>query len=291
MVTVRLTSVVSVRRAVRHHIVPCSIQTLCRVSPGNCANRASPSRSRGFSRAAVAEKGQALQEGIDVEDGAVKGAEEALDIQSDDLLEIGIIRSAHGLRGEMKVESLTSSPEERLGTPGPRWLQATLPSGTKGKPTPATEVRLVGGRKSVSKGNDVWLVRLSGTNTPEEAKLLRGHRLLIRKSDRKPLTDEDEFYAQDLIGLSVQHAKSGARLGRVVDVYDGTGTHDVLRVLLEADDPSDNRVTLVPFVKEIVPSVDTLSGTVIIDPPEGLLEISTPATRKHRNPRNKPRKL
>lgn len=47
-------------------------------------------------------------------------AEEGLDSQPEDLVEIGVIRSAHGIRGEMKVEPLTSSPEERLGTPGPR---------------------------------------------------------------------------------------------------------------------------------------------------------------------------
>lgn len=47
-------------------------------------------------------------------------AEEGLDTQPEDLVEIGIIRSAHGLRGEMKVEPLTSTPEERLGTPGLR---------------------------------------------------------------------------------------------------------------------------------------------------------------------------
>ncbi len=35
-------------------------------------------------------------------------------------VEVGLIRSAHGLRGEMKVEPLTDSPEERLGTSGTR---------------------------------------------------------------------------------------------------------------------------------------------------------------------------
>lgn len=65
----------------------------------------------------------------------------------------------------------------------------------------------------------------------------------------------------------------------------------MLRVLLEAENPADNRVVLVPFVKAMVPSVDIANRVLTIDPPEGLLETSTPATRKHRNPRNKPRKL
>lgn len=69
----------------------------------------------------------------------------------------------------------------------------------------------------------MWLVRLSGTNNPEDARLLRGYRLLIRRRDREPLTDGDEFYVQDLVGLSVVHGQSGEHLGRALDMYDGTG--------------------------------------------------------------------
>ncbi len=45
-------------------------------------------------------------------------------------------------------------------------------------------------------GNEVWLVKLEGTGSPEDAALLRGARLLIRRSDRAPPADEDEFYVQ-----------------------------------------------------------------------------------------------
>ena len=65
----------------------------------------------------------------------------------------------------------------------------------------------------------------------------------------------------------------------------------MLRILLEAADPADNQTALVPFVKAYVPHVDTAAGTLIIDPPEGLLEASTPAVRRRRNPRNKQRGL
>jgi hypothetical protein len=42
----------------------------------------------------------------------------------------------------------------------------------------------------------VWLVKLAGTDFPEQADALRGCKLLIRPTDRPPLSDEDEFYAQ-----------------------------------------------------------------------------------------------
>lgn len=42
----------------------------------------------------------------------------------------------------------------------------------------------------------VWLVKLEGVESPEEAALLRGHSLLIPASARQALEDEDEFYVQ-----------------------------------------------------------------------------------------------
>lgn len=72
-------------------------------------------------------------------------------------------------------------------------------------------------------GNEAWLVKLEDVNTPEAAAALRGARLLVRAMDRPPTGDADVFYVQDLVGLAVHHAKGGCRLGRVVDLHDGTG--------------------------------------------------------------------
>ncbi len=69
------------------------------------------------------------------------------------------------------------------------------------------------------------------------------------------------------------------------------GTHDVLRILLGAEDPEDARTVLVPFHKSIVPHVDAAARRLTIDPPEGLFDIAVPARRRHKNPRNKPPKL
>jgi hypothetical protein len=69
------------------------------------------------------------------------------------------------------------------------------------------------------------------------------------------------------------------------------GTHDVLRILLGAEDPEDARTVLVPFHKSIVPHVDAAAHRLTIDPPEGLFDTATPARRRHKNPRNKPPKL
>lgn len=62
-----------------------------------------------------------------------------------------------------------------------------------------------------------------------------------------------------------------------------TGTHDVLRILLEAPEQADNKVVLVPFVKAFVPDIDLTAATLTLDPLPGLLEAATPAVRRRRS--------
>lgn len=61
------------------------------------------------------------------------------------------------------------------------------------------------------------------------------------------------------------------------------GTHDVLRILLEAPDTVDNKVVLVPFVKAFVPDIDLTAATLTLEPVPGLLEAATPAVRRRRS--------
>ena len=70
-----------------------------------------------------------------------------------------------------------------------------------------------------------------------------------------------------------------ASIGHVVDVYDGTGTHDTLDVVLNPTfvstflglEPEEKRYVLIPFAEELVPVVSLEEGYLGIDPPEGLL--------------------
>ncbi len=50
-------------------------------------------------------------------------AQEDEGTQEEEWVEIGKIGPPHGVRGEMKVQPLTDFPEDRLGEPGPRWVQ------------------------------------------------------------------------------------------------------------------------------------------------------------------------
>ena len=66
-------------------------------------------------------------------------------------IEVGVVGPPHGVRGEMKVQPLTDFPEDRLGTPGMRWLQPPAPKLGRARRPPPQQVELMWGRSSVSK--------------------------------------------------------------------------------------------------------------------------------------------
>lgn len=232
------------------------------------------------------------------------------DITDGEWVEVGVVGPPHGVRGEFKCQPLTDFPEERLGEPGPRWLQAPVPKiASLAAPSEPAPVELEWGRTTIFKGRELWIVKLEGIDSPEEAELYRNHLLLIPAADREPLDDEDEFYVQELVGLKVFMATTGEEVGKVVDLFDGTGTHDVLRIELSqefciqlqndenkrADDeskaaeeaqPSGPRQVMLPFVKALVPIVDLAGGVMKIDPPEGLFELAVEVQVKEKRKEN-----
>lgn len=211
-------------------------------------------------------------------------------------IEIGIVGPPHGVKGEFKVQSLTDWPAERLGQKGTRYLRPpettyhmarlqTRTSTASELPDRITKVTLMRGQASVYKGREVYICKIKGINTPEEARAIHGHTLLVHESARDELEDDDEFYVQELVGLRVELLATGEEVGVVEDIMDGTGTHDVLQIV----NASGQRI-LLPFVKEIVPEVDIHGdGIIRIEPPEGLLEVYTRDVKKQRTDSRKPK--
>lgn len=169
-----------------------------------------------------------------------------------DLICVGAIGAARGLRGELRVKSFTADIEA-LGDYGP----LTDETGTK-----TFEVKVVGQQKGLV------VVRIKGVNDRDAADALKGQTLFIERS-RLPKTEEDEFYFSDLLGLKAE-LTDGAPFGDVVEAEDYGGGP-----FLEVATPGHGRV-LVPFTKACVPVVDIAGGRVVIDPPEGLLEPGEP---------------
>jgi 16S rRNA processing protein RimM len=107
--------------------------------------------------------------------------------------------------------------------------------------------------------------RLTGISNKEQADALRGQRLFAERG-KLPALPDDEFYHADLIGLEVFDA-GGTSVGTVRAVHNH-GASD----LLEVAAPGLKQPVLLPFTREIVPTVDLAAKRLIADIPEGLIE-------------------
>ncbi len=114
---------------------------------------------------------------------------------------------------------------------------------------------------SVQPHKDGLLVVLEGVSDRNEAERLRGASFTIAAADRRTL-ERDEYWPDQLLGLTVCDT-SGTQLGHVTDLISGAA-QDRLVVATATG------VVEVPFVAEIVPSVDVAAGSIVVDPPEGL---------------------
>ena len=166
---------------------------------------------------------------------------------SDDLICVGTIFGAFGVRGEIRLKSYCAVPGD-IETYSPLLSE-------DGKHSYA--INLIGSAKNG------FTARLAGVNTKEQADALRGIRLFARR-DQLPSLPDDEYYHTDLIGLEVLDT-GGKVLGHVKSVQNH-GAAD----LLEIHSPGLKDTVLLPFTLAVVPTVDLASGRIIADPPDGL---------------------
>lgn len=166
---------------------------------------------------------------------------------ANDRILVAAIAGAFGVRGQVRLKSFTALPEAVAGygpltdEAGSRSFSVTLDQPVK----------------------NGFAARLSGVKTREEADALRGVRLFAPRA-ALPVLPDDEFYHADLIGLSAFDAGGGA-LGQISAVLNhGAGD------LLELDVGPGREPVLVPFTRDVVPTVDLVAGRVVIDPPDGL---------------------
>ena len=166
---------------------------------------------------------------------------------------IGRIARSHGLRGQVVIASDTDFGEERFAPGAKVWRED---QGTLARLT-VTEGYPVGDR---------WVVGFENVTTVEAAEALRGTELRIPEDARMPM-GPGEYYLYDLVGCEVRTA-AGVEVGRVQSVYTGAGG-----ALLGVD--RDGAEVLVPLVKTMCPEIDVTARRIVIDPPEGLLEVNS----------------
>ncbi len=170
--------------------------------------------------------------------------------EDENLLVTGIVRSAHGLDGFVKVESASGEVDHFAD------LSEVL-GRTPGSDGPLRRLTI----EAVEGSSHLLLVKFTGIETPEQAKALSGLELLVSRDKACPLS-EGEYYVSDLCNCVLLYL--GVPVGTITNVLEG-GAGDLLEVTLteggDADSSAPQR-RLVPFRKEFVGEVDMDARTV-----------------------------
>ena len=178
-------------------------------------------------------------------------------INKNDWLVVGLITSCHGINGQVKVKSL-SDFEERFLNPGTRWLQKAN--------EPPSKIKLNSGFKQP--GKETFILKIQGINTRNSAEQLKKYKILV-KANSLPKLKKEEFHFLELINLEVKTRENNElkTIGKVINLENEKNNLLVIELF------KDHKKVLVPFVKEIVPLVDIKNNFLIINPPNGLLEL------------------
>ncbi len=168
--------------------------------------------------------------------------------ETKDLVLLGEIGAAQGLRGEVRIRSYT---EEQTAIARYGALQDE-----RGRAIEIESIRVT---------PKALIARVKGVTTREGAEALARTRLYIPRA-LLPERETDEWYHADLIGLSAI-SQGGEKIGTVVAVHNfGAGD------LIEVSPASGGATVLVPFTRDNVPEVDVEGGRLTLIPPQGLLE-------------------
>ncbi|MFD4659461.1 ribosome maturation factor RimM [Kitasatospora sp. NPDC058444] len=166
-------------------------------------------------------------------------------------LVVGRIGRAHGIRGDVSVEVRTDEPELRLG---PGAVVLTDPASVG--PLTVESGRVHSGR---------LLLRFAGVKDRNAAEALRGTLLISEVDPEESPDDPEEYYDHQLIGLDVV-LLDGTPVGELTEVL-----HLPYQDLLTVK-KADGTEVLVPFVSQIVPTIDLENQRAVITPPAGLID-------------------
>jgi 16S rRNA processing protein RimM len=171
-------------------------------------------------------------------------------------LRVGRLVKAHGLKGAIKLELYTDSPDQRFKSGQILELQVPETSEWFGKTVKVAELRFY---------NQSPVLFLEGIENRSQAETLIKAILLI-EIDLDKLPEEPEaWYDHQLLGLEA--LVENTVVGKVIRV-DHLPAQDLLAIETTTGE------VLVPFVKQIVPTVDISKGQIILDPPAGLFELN-----------------
>ena len=167
----------------------------------------------------------------------------------EDRLQVGVISSTHGVRGEVKVFPTTDD-----ATRFKKLKQVYLDTG---KEQMLLEIQ------GVNFFKQFVILKFKGIDNINDIEKYKGRSLFVERKDAVPL-EEDEYYIADMLGMSV-YTEDGARFGTLKDVME-TGANDVY--IIDSDDHGE---ILVPAIKQCILSVDVEADRMVIHLMDGLI--------------------
>lgn len=164
-------------------------------------------------------------------------------------LQVGVISSTHGIRGEVKVFPTTDDAA--------RFKQLKKVYLDTGKEQISLEIERVKFFKQFA------ILKFKGIDNINDIEKYRGKSLLVDREDAVEL-GENEFYIADMLGLEV-YTEDGNFFGNLKDVME-TGANDVYII-----DTKEYGEVLVPAIRECILDVDIEESRMIIHLMEGLV--------------------
>jgi 16S rRNA processing protein RimM len=177
-----------------------------------------------------------------------------IQISSSTKLRVGRFLKAHGLKGAIKLELYTDSPNERFVPGAVLELQVPEESPWFGKSVTVSELKWFN-------SSPVLFLKDVADRTQAES-LIKAILLVEQPLDVSP-QEPDAWYDHQLAGLKVM--RDGAEIGTLLRV-EHMPAQDLLVIKTEEAE------VLLPFVKAFVPKVDIDAGVIEITPPGGLFE-------------------
>ena len=165
-------------------------------------------------------------------------------------LQVGVIASTHGVRGEVKVFPTTDDVRRFK-----KLKEVILDTGKENRILEIEQVKFF---------KQFAILKFKGIDTLDEVEKYRKKSLYVTRENAVRL-NKDEYFIADLIGLKVLD-EAGEALGELEDVIE-TGANDVYQIKM-----NDGRQLLLPAIRQCVLEVDVEAGFMKIHILDGLLD-------------------
>lgn len=170
----------------------------------------------------------------------------------EELLQVGVFSSTHGVKGEFKVFPTTDDVT--------RFSDLKTVIMDTGKRQFEAEIERVKYFKQFA------ILKIRGYDSLNDIEPLKGSTLWVTRDQAVEL-EEDEYFIADLIGMAV-YLEDGSRFGTLKDVIE-TGANDVYEVV-----DTKKKAWYLPAIGECILSVDTEADKMVVHLMPGLEDLT-----------------